>query len=109
MAEKKQPEIPRDSKGEPVGLTVSTAAITRTLDATISSATTITLQATTSLLEVTAIDKGVYLRYSAGVTSSNFDEYITANSTRHYIVPLGVTDISVLEQAATATVIVIEK
>lgn len=109
MTQKKQPDITHDASGQLIPLTISTEALARTLDATISSATSITLNAATSIIEVTAIDKGIYLRYSAGVTSSNFDEYIAANTTRHYIIPFGVTVISVLEAAATATVIVIEK
>ncbi len=109
MTEKKQPEIPRDSRGQQVPLTVSTPAIARTVNAAISSAVTITLAPTTSLIEVTAIAESVCLRYQTGATTANFDEFILAGTTRHYVVPAGVTAISVIEFTASATVVVIEK
>jgi hypothetical protein len=90
-------------------LTPSAAPLARTYDTTISSATTITLQTNTRFLRVIAIDQGVFLRYQAGVTSSNFDEYIPADSVQDFLVPSGVTAISVIERVATAAVIVIEK
>lgn len=103
------PNIPTELEGEMLPLTSDFAALARTYDTTISTATTVTLNVATRLLEVTAINQGVFLRYTTGVTSSNFDEYIHADQTRHYVVPFGVTDISVIEAAATANVVIIEK
>lgn len=90
-------------------LTFDSAALAKTYDTTISSATDITLNTKTKLIEVTAIDQGVFLRYASTASSANFDEYIHADTTRHFVVPSGVTVISVIERAATAAVVVIEK
>jgi hypothetical protein len=90
-------------------LTPSAVPLARTYDTTISSATTINLQASTHFIRVVAIDQGVFLRYQAGVTSSNFDEYIHADTVQDFIVPEGVTAISVIERQATGAVVVIEK
>jgi hypothetical protein len=92
-----------------ISLTYDTAALARTEDTTISSATTITLHADCNIIEVNAIGGGVYLRYQAGVTNANFDEFIISNTVRHFFKPSGVTAISVLERTAGAAVIVIEK
>lgn len=104
-----QPTMPIDSNSNQITLTPAYAALARTIDTTISSATSITLNTATKLIEVTAINQGVYLRYQAGVSNSNFDEYISADTTRHFVVPDGVTVISVIEKDAGATVVIIEK
>lgn len=101
--------VPHDDNKNVIQLVPSSVSLARTVSSTISSATSITLNAATTFLEVAAISQAVYLRYAAGVTTSAFDEFILANSVRHYIVPSGVTVVSVLEDAATAKVIVIEK
>lgn len=83
-------------------------ALAVTYDATISSATSVTLNASTTSFEVSAIDKGIFLRYAAGASSSAFDAFIPANTTRTFVVQTGVTVISVIEESATAKVVVIE-
>lgn len=93
----------------PMYLTPAKTALARTVDTTISTATSITLNASTSIIEVSATNGSVYLRYSAGCSASNFDEYISEGQTRHYIIPENVTVISVLEASSGAGVIVIEK
>ena len=90
-------------------LTLPKAALARTYDTSISSATDITLNTSTTLIEVTAIDQGVFLRYAATASSATADEYIHADTTRHFVRPAGVTVISVIERAATGAVVVIEK
>ena len=104
-----QPSLPRTSGNETVQLTPDRAATSRTVDATISSATSVTLQTNTTLLEVNALNYGIYMRYQAGVDSTNFDEFIMANSVRHYVVPLGCTVVSFIEETAGAKLILIEK
>lgn len=101
--------LPRQRNGDGVQLVPADTALARTVDATISTATDITLNDKTSIIEVTALDQGVYLKYATGVTAANFDEYIHADSTRHYVIPQGCTVVSVIERVATAGVIVIEK
>ncbi len=103
------PKLPRDANHNAVPLVPNTAALAVTVDTTISTATSLTLNVATSLIEVNALSQGIFMRYAAGVTSSAFDEYIQAGSTRHYLVPKGVTIVSFIEQAASATLIVIEK
>lgn len=80
-----------------------------TYDATISSSTTITLQATTTYLEVSAIDKGIMMAWGRAATTSDFDEYISPNTTRAYIVPVNQTTVQFIESSATAILAVIEK
>lgn len=101
--------LPIDGNNKPVQLSPRGTAIAVTYDATISSATTVTLNAATTYIEVTAIDKAIFMRYAASVTSSAFDEFIPQNTTRAFVRPVGVTVISVLEEAATAKVVVVEK
>ncbi len=89
--------------GGPVGVPLA-----KTYDASLSSATDINLNAATSYFEVTAIDKAVLLRYQATASTSNFDAVIPANTVRGFAVPAGVTVISVIEEQASAHVVVTE-
>lgn len=100
---------PRDADHNAVPLVSPTTALAVTNSSSISGATSITLNASTTLIEINALSQGVFMRYAASVSSTVFDEYIQAGAVRHYVKPSGVTVISVIQQAATATVIVIEK
>lgn len=80
-----------------------------TFDATISSATSINLNAATTSFEVLAITQPIYLRFAAGVSTSAFDAVIGANTSKVFFRDPDVTTISVLEAAATANVAVIER
>lgn len=102
-------DLPEDRKGIPLPLTPAVTPFAVTYDATISSSTTVTLNAKTTIIEVTAIDKGIFMRWGAAVSSSNFDEFIGAGQTRHYVVPTGQTDVRFIEESATAKLVVIEK
>ena len=93
-------------------------ALKSTYDATISTSTEITFQTSTSLLEVSAIDKPILLSWGTGDASAatdGFDEVIQAGETRHFVIPkdptTGVryTAVNFIEQAATAILICIEK
>lgn len=102
--------LSRDTNNNPVPLTFAKVALAQTYDTTISTSTEITLNAGTSLIEVTAIDDGVFLKYGTDdVTSSNFDEFISNGSTRHYVIPSGVTAINVKDNGASGAVIIIQK
>ena len=101
--------LPSDQQGDMIPLTTPTNALAVTYDTTISTATDITLNTGTALIEVTAINNGVFLRYAPTASSSAFDEFILADSTRHFVVPAGVTVISIIEETASAKAIVIEK
>ena len=78
-----------------------------TYDATISSTTEITLNANTSVIEVSAIDKGIFMKWGAAATSSDFDEFIPANTSKLFV-KMAAT-VQFLEEAATAKLVVIEK
>ncbi len=102
-------QTPVDANDKPIaGAQQAGTRLAVTYDATISSATSITLNAATTSFEVTAIDKPLFLRYAASVSTTEFDALIPANTTRTFFKQDGVTVISVLEASATANVAVIE-
>jgi len=103
------PAVPRDREGAPLPLTPPTVALDEHYDATISASTAITLNQATRIIEVTAIDKGIFMKWGATATSSDFDEFIAAGSTRHYVVPRDQTSVQFIEEAASAKLVVIEK
>lgn len=90
-------------------LSPSVAAKARTLDASISASTEITLNTATSYIKVYAIAKDVYLKWgTADVTASNFDQVIPAGQVVDLLVPDNTTAINLIEREASATVIVLE-
>lgn len=106
--------MPKDDNATSMQLVPDKTALAITYDTTISSETEITLNAATRLIEVNAINEGVFLKYKTvaggtAVSSTNFDEYIQSGSTRHYKIPLGITVIAVIERTTTANVVIIEK
>lgn len=106
--------IPTDDNNAKVQLTPRSIALARTVDATISASTEITLNAATTFIRVYALDKDVYMKWgTADVTASNFDEVIPANQICDFYVPLETTTlytaVNFIERAATGGVIVIEK
>ncbi len=86
-----------------------------TYDATINASTAITLNTATQTIEVTALLKGIFLKWGTTATSSDFDEFIAPESTRVYVVPINpvtgakYTTVEFIEEAATAHLVVIEK
>lgn len=100
---------PLDANGHPLALPPAIPPRQVTYDATISAATSLTLQVGTTLLEVSAIAQGIFMRYQAAVSTTLFDEFIQAGMTRHYVVPPGVTVVSFLEETASARLVVVEK
>jgi len=84
-------------------------AIEETYDATISSSTSITLNTATSRIEVSAVDKGIFLKWGATASSSDFDEFIPAGTSKTFGIPAGQTTVQFIEEAATAHLVVIEK
>lgn len=99
---------PIDENGTPIQGYVSGVAIEETYDATISGSTSITLNAATTVIEVSAIDKGVFLKWGATATSSDFDGFIQANTSKFFGIPAGQTSVQFIEEAATAKLVVIE-
>lgn len=102
--------LPRDAGGNPIQLTPPIAAIARTNNDSVTTGTAVdvTLNAATSLVAVSAITAGLYMRFSATVSSSNFDRYIQAGSTDHFIRPDGCTTVSFIADGATAKLRLVE-
>lgn len=91
-------------------LTPDVVALARTVDATISASTEVTLNVATSFVSVYAIAKDIYMKWgTADVTASNFDEVIPAGQIRDFLVPDSVTAVNFIEREASATLIVVEK
>ena len=80
-----------------------------TYDATVSASTEVAIASGASYIEVTALDKGVFLKWGATASSSAFDEFIAPNVTRLYIIPTGATSVQFIEESATAKLVVIQK
>ncbi|MCR4305476.1 MAG: hypothetical protein NUV73_00140 [Candidatus Daviesbacteria bacterium] len=100
--------IPIDGQGQTVQTVPDRPALAVTYDATISSATSLTLNTGSSAFEVTAIDKAILMRYAASVSTSAFDAVIPANTSKIFFKPEGVTVVSFIEETATAKLVVIE-
>lgn len=99
----------RDANGDVMNETVPRAvALEETYDATISSSTALTLNAATTLLEITAIDKAIFYKWGATASSSDFDGIVSANTSKLVPVPNGQTSIQFIEEAATAKLAVVE-
>lgn len=85
------------------------AALAQTYDATISSSTEITLNASTQYIVVTAIDKPIFMKWGTdNVTNANFDYCMPQDTMQIFKVPDGVTAVNFLQQAATAILAVVE-
>jgi hypothetical protein len=103
------PIMPQSDEGEMIPLAPDHVALEETYDATISASTEITLQTTTKLIEVTAIDKPIFMKWgTSDVSSTDWDHVIGAGATRHFVVPSGITAVNFIEQAATAILCVSE-
>lgn len=101
--------LPKDGNNVTSQLVPAKTAIAVTTNSSLSSAVNVTLQTTTTFIEVNALSQGIYMRYAATASSSNFDEYIQAGSTRHYFIPPSVTVVSFIEESASAKLKLIEK
>lgn len=103
-------QLPEDASnkiiqnGNPIGTTLA-----ETYDATISSATSLVLNAATTSYEVLAITQPVLLKFAASVSTSDFDAVIAANQSKIFYRDPEVTTISVIEAAATGAVAIIER
>lgn len=102
------PAFARDANRVVVGDLPASVALDETYDATISTSTALTLNASTTIIEVTAIDKAIFYKWGGAVSSSDFDGIVPANSSKLIPVPNGQTSIQFIEQAATAILAVVE-
>lgn len=109
------PRLGKDDNREPVQLTPAVVALEETTDTSVSSTTEITLNAATTFIEVNALNQGIFMKWgTSDASSTDYDEFILPNSVRHYVVPnqsdgTPYTAVNFIEQAASATLILIEK
>ena len=107
--------LPKDANSVSMPLTPSVVALAVTNNGSLSSSATITFQTTTTFIEVSALSQGIFMKWGATASSTVFDEYIQAGFTRHYTIPLNTTTglpyttAQFIQQAASATLILIEK
>lgn len=94
---------------------IRTVALAVTYDATISTSTQITLNAATTIIEVTAIDKTVLLKWgSTSASTTVWDVAIPLNTTKQLYVPYQsdgktrFTTVNLIEEVATAKMCVAE-
>ncbi len=107
------PLLPRDDEGDQINLPPDKSILAKTYDTTISADTQVALNSSTRLVEISAITQGILFKNKTAsggtaVSTTNFDGFVASGSTRHYVVPEGITHMSFIEQAASATLIVIE-
>ena len=107
--------LARDENRVPIQGMFSNVALEETYDATVSASTEIVLNASTTFIEVTANAKPIFMKWgTSDVSSTDFDSIIPQDSTRGFKVPLDTstgalfTAVNFIEQAATATLAVIE-
>lgn len=107
--------VPRDASGASVQLVPSTTALATTYDETISSSTEVTLNAATSIIEVSALSSGIFMKWGGTASNTSFDEFIGDGMTRQYEVPVNpstgdrYTTAQFIEKASSATLVLIEK
>ncbi len=96
--------------------TPAVVTIEETYNATLTSTVELTLDTSTTLIEVSAIDKTILMKWGEDdASTSDFDEVINLNSTRHFMVPTDITNkklftaVNFIEQEAGAILCVAEK
>ena len=107
--------LPKDKNNNAMQIVPSVLSLAITYDTTISTSTTVTFNVQSTLIEVTAINTGVFMKWGGTASSASFDEFISAGTTRHYAIPINAstsnkyTTAQFIEQSAGATLVVIEK
>ena len=96
--------------------TPAVLALEETYDASIGGSTELTLNSATTMIEVSAIDKTIMLKWGVdNASTSDFDEVINLNSTRQFMIPTDTTTkllytaVNFIEQEAGAILCVSEK
>lgn len=101
--------LPLDESTESLQLLPATVALEETYDATISSSTEVTLNASTKLIRVVAGGEAVMLKWGGdNATTSDFDHVIPNGAIVDLVVPPSITAVNVIERATTAWVAIIE-
>lgn len=106
------PTLPRENGGyAPVPLMPAKVALEETYDTTVSASTEITLNTSTTLIEVTALGQPIMMKWgTSDASTSDWDHVIAAGTTRQFVVPVETaatgalfTAVNFIEQAASAT------
>lgn len=100
--------LDKNDKALQIQMAPPVVALEETYDATISASTAITLNTATTFIEVTAIDKAIFLKWGGTAASTDYDHCIPANTTRFFMRPASVTTVEFIEEAATAKLSVAE-
>ena len=101
--------LPLDLNRNPIQLMPAKVSLASTYDTTVSASTEITLNAATSMIEVSAITQAILMKWgTADVSTSSFDHIIQAGSTMQFVVPIDTTAVNFIEQAASAILVVNE-
>ena len=106
--------LPEDQNHIPMQITPDKIALAITYDTTVSAQTEVTLNSETLMVEVSAINTPILMKYKTvaggtAVSTTSFDEFIGAGMTRHFKIPQNITVLAFIEQAASATLVCIEK
>ncbi len=81
--------LPRDGSWETVQLLPAKPALEETYDESISASTEITLNASTTIIEVVAIGEAIMMKWgTSDATTSDWDHVIPEGATRHFVVPI---------------------
>jgi len=100
--------MPVDDNRAPMQLTPAKTALAQDNTAAATSQE-ITLNTSTQLLEVNAVDDHIYMKWGTdNATSSNFDGFIQAGGVRHYPVPTDTTAVNFIDNGNTGTVVTVE-
>ena len=92
----------------PFGPNSTSKPLAVTYDATVSGSTAVTLNTASTNIQVSAIDKGIFLKWDASASTSAFDGFIPANQTRVFAIPRGAITANFIEESATAKLVCIE-
>lgn len=109
MAHRIAAQLPVDANNQVIrnsGFVGTPLAIT--YDATISASTTVTLNAATTAIVVSAVGNTILMKWGATASTSAFDAAISVGTTVTFAVPAGQTTVQFIEAAATANLIVTE-
>lgn len=104
------PTLAKDQNGDVFQLAApGVVAIAEDYDATISASTSFAVATGATFIEISAITKGIFLKWGGTAISTDFDVYIGADTTRVLVIPEGQATFEVIEQSATAIVAVVQK
>lgn len=109
-------KLPTDENDQVMQITPDRVALARTVNGSLASTVEITLQGGTDYIRCYATGQDVYLKWgTADATSSNFDEVLPVNQLVDLKVPINQTTdakftaFNIIERAASANIVVIEK